>query len=181
MSSSESQYAHRMAVTYGPDICQLDRAGRVAWPSQEIINRLKRENDDEREAHKRECERCRRKAFCMDGFSFTEEQHERWNKISRLKGMIESETHDQEYADRARARGVVYEHHIDGFCSYWQNVRHRKFCTVDQKCEGCGERRPLEGHHRDDNYDCLGFEEIGDLQALCRKCHEGIRSRRAFR
>ena len=110
--------------------------------------KLERENAAEREAHKRECEECRRGEFCSKGLSFTKEQSKRWNKIKRLKGMIWMEGHDQGYADHARAHGVVYEDHVlNGFCSYWQNVRHRKFCSVDWKCEGCGEHRPLEGHH----------------------------------
>jgi hypothetical protein len=169
MSSSESNHAYRMVMNYGPEVCRLDRAGRMAW-AQQIINKLERKKAAEHKAHKRECENCRRGDFCLWGFSSTPEQSERRDQISRLKGMIEMEKRDQEYADKARIHGVDRKHHIDGFCSYWQNVRHRKFCTVDWKCEGCGERRPLEGHHQ--TYDHLGFEEIDDLQALCRGCHD---------
>lgn len=168
--SNESTYADRMATAYGPKICRLDRAGRMAW-AQEIIGRLQRESDVEREAHERECELCLRGAFCLYGFTLSP----RYDQTMRLRGMIEMEKRDQGYADRARTHGVVHEDHVlNGFCAYWQNVRHRLFCAVGWKCEGCDERRPLEAHHctEGDPYAHLGFEEISDLQALCRECHE---------
>jgi hypothetical protein len=120
MSSSESAYAWRMARTYGPEVCRLDRAGRMAW-AQEAIDRLKREDDAEHEAHKRDCELCLRNAFCSYGFTLSP----RYDQTMRLRGMIEMQKRDQEYTNQARAHGVVYEHHIDGFCAYWQNVRRR--------------------------------------------------------
>jgi hypothetical protein len=120
-SSSEAFYAWKMAITYGPEVCRLDRAGRIAW-AQEEIARLKREHDDECEAHKRECERCQRHEFCMEGFSFTKEQRERWDMIHRLEGMIDSEQYDHKYAERAYARGVVYKDHVNTFNHYSCNV-----------------------------------------------------------
>ena len=171
MSSSwQASAAWRMARTYGAEVCRLDRAGRIAWAQGEI-GKLEQEDASKREAHERDCERCQRGAFCMSRFTLPPHHDE---------GMISMEERDQEYADRARAHGVAYEDHVDGWSSYWQNVIHRRFCAVGWICEGCGERRKLEGHHCTDGGDLyahLGFEEIDDLQALCRECHKGAHGR----
>ena len=170
MSSSwESSAAERMATTYGGEVCRLDRAGRIAWARGEI-GKLEQEDADKREAHERDCERCQRGAFCMSRFTLPPH----YDEVMKFKGIVEMENRDQEYADRARIHRPAKKDHVDGFCAYWQNVIHRRFVFAGWKCEGCGERRKLEGHHctEGDFYEHLGFEEIDDLQALCRDCHE---------
>jgi hypothetical protein len=159
-SSSEAAYAWKMARTYGPEICRLDRAGRITW-AQEEIARLKREHDDEWKGHERQCEQCRSGKFCLDVFTTTKEQRERWDMIHRLEGMIDSEQRDHEYAERAYARGVSYKDQVDTFNRYWCNVSFRRFCIAGWKCA----------------YKNLGYEEVDDLQALCRKCHKNAHGR----
>jgi 5-methylcytosine-specific restriction endonuclease McrA len=69
------------------------------------------------------------------------------------------------------AEGINKKRHIDGFNPYWQNVRHRRFELASWTWERCGqEDLPLEAHHV--TYVRFGFEEIEDLRALCRGCHE---------
>lgn len=42
---------------------------------------------------------------------------------------------------------------------------------ADWRCEACDRQTGgLEGHHL--HYDTLGFEEVDDIRALCRQCHE---------
>ena len=74
------------------------------------------------------------------------------------------------YAARARECGVIYAHHIDGFCAYWQNLTNRRFAAANWKCERCGRDGKLEGHHL--HYETLGFEELEDIRARCRQCHQ---------
>lgn len=169
MSSSESDYARRMARNYGPELARLLRPERLAR-LQARIETLNREMIAEGEAHKQTCERCRDGDFCLARFSLSKTDRERHDDIVKLKGFIGHEERDQQYADKARQYGVDYQHHIDGFCCYWQNVRYRKFVSVDWQCESCGTKTAaLQCHHR--HYETLGFEEITDLEALCERCH----------
>jgi hypothetical protein len=48
---------------------------------------------------------------------------------------------------------------------------------VRWRCGGCGRQRLLECYH--EHYDTLGSEELDDVEALCRACHEGWHTRAA--
>jgi hypothetical protein len=167
--SRESDYAWRAARFYGPVRAQMSRQGRIDFVEAQIAT-LESLTRDERATHKASCAQCQARDFCLTIFSITREQSDRADKISFLRGLIGSEVLDQVYAQAARLRPVDYKQHVDGFCRYWQNVRHRKFEAVGGKCEQCGHSGPLEAHHR--HYDTLGFEELHDLQALCHDCHQ---------
>lgn len=52
----------------------------------------------------------------------------------------------------------------------WQSKRLQKIRQVGNKCERCGKVARLDVHHV--NYDNLYDEDMEDLQALCRNCHE---------
>jgi hypothetical protein len=121
--------------------------------------------------HEAGCGRCNAGEFCLWQLTSKPEWSAISDHISRFRAAIHAEERDQAYADKAYADGVEYQHHIDGFCSYWQNLRYRRFVLVDWACEECGAKGvPLEAHHL--TYDRLGFEELEDIQALCRPCHE---------
>jgi 5-methylcytosine-specific restriction endonuclease McrA len=83
--------------------------------------------------------------------------------------MIELENRDEAYAAKSRSAAPQYRNHIDGFNPYWQNLRARRFEVAGYQCEICGEKAILHCHHL--HYNTLGFEEIGDVQALCSRCH----------
>lgn len=167
--SWESDYARRIAMFYGPVRCRMSRSERIAWVRAEIA-RLETLMGERDAAHVADCLECRNGALCIDRLILTPETQARLNKLTFLRVLIDSEERDEQYARHAQAHGVVYENHIDGFCRYWQNLRHRKFVIAGWKCERCGTQGPLEAHHR--HYDRLGFETIADLQALCWRCHE---------
>jgi len=167
--SSESDIGQRIALLYGAQIARLDRPARLAWVQQRL-DALAGEDASERQAHARDCADCRAGRFCADRLMLTTAQAARHGQTSLLRAAAAIEARDQEYANRARAHGVVYEHHIDGFNAYWQNIRHRLFVVAGHRCQRCGGCKPLEAHHR--HYDTLGFEELCDLEALCRDCHQ---------
>lgn len=169
MSSSESHNGRRMATLYGADIAQLSRAERVAWLHDEF-QALIAADASERQAHKSDCADCRAGDFCFEALVTTPDQDARHRRLDRLRTAMALEARDQEYADRARVHPVLYEMHVDGFCAYWQNLRHRLFVVAGHQCQRCREQLPLEAHHL--HYDTLGFEELRDLEALCRRCHE---------
>lgn len=173
MTSSESSFAHRAALFYGSAMAKLSRPERLDLLRAHVV---REENIDrqERAAHKASCPQCQSGGddpfCCMEALRSTPVQRERHDRIQFVRALIHSEERDADYARQAREHPVEYKNHIDGFCSYWQNVRHRKFVSVDWKCERCGDNGPLDAHHL--HYDTLGFEELRDLQALCRVCHE---------
>jgi hypothetical protein len=174
--STEADYGRRAARFYGPIRVRLSRAERIGWLRQEIA-KLEALRLKEQEDHWAHCEDCQRSAFCFELLVVTPVESERLNRLRFMTGLIYHEEQDALYAQHARERGVEYKKHIDGFCRYWQNLRHRKFVSVDWKCEGCGCIGNLDAHHL--HYDTLGFEELCDLQALCRSCHQKADRQRA--
>jgi hypothetical protein len=91
-------------------------------------------------------------------------------EASFLYAAIRAEEADAGYAERAKANKVRHREHLDS--RYWQRLRGFKCISTNWKCEGCGEQHglALELHHP--TYDRLGHEELADVQALCRPCHE---------
>ena len=167
--SSESDTGRRLAMLYGANIASLNRVGRLAWLRDEFDASIAADACERRD-HAGSCPDCRAGAFCLKAMSVTPAQNARHDRIKRLRGAMALEARDHEYADRARrVRPVLYETHVDGFCAYWQNLRHRLFVVAGHRCQRCREHKPLEAHHL--HYDTLGFEELRDLQALCRDCH----------
>src|SRR5262245_38870347 len=144
VTSSEHWAAWRLARMYGPRIARLDRGSRVSWAEQmldAIAENLKIDHHD----HANECEECQRQELC---FWRPPDFQERIEVMAELKTAIALERKDQEYAERAKLYGVDYRDHIDGFCSYWQNLRQRKFLVVNYACERCGGTdKSLQCHH----------------------------------
>ena len=170
--SSEREWGRRMARVYGPHVARQSRAERIDVLRAKIAE-LRRSIAEQDEAHKASCVACKSgDPFCSYRLTLKPEQE----KIRYLHIMISQEEADEAYARQARAHGVDYKDHIDGFCSYWQNLRHRKFVAVDWKCERCGtETGALEAHHV--HYETVGFEELSDLRALCPSCHKATHRR----
>ena len=181
MSSSEREWGRRMARVYGPHVAQKTRAERIEVLRAKIAE-LETSIKEQNEAHLASCEKCRHAReirgqnpfddFCSYRLTLRPEEE----KIRNLRIMISQEEADEAYAQEAREKGVDYKDHIDGFCSYWQNLRHRKFVAVDWKCERCNkETGALEAHHV--HYNTVGFEELSDLRALCPSCHKALHRR----
>ena len=171
--SSESWDGRYMAAFYSRErILTLSRDERIAHMEAKLAD-LEAADKEELERHKRDCPACQAGELCLWGCFVRPEQVERRELQSHLRRYIHSERRDAEYAAEARAHGVDYKDHIDGFCSYWQNLRHRLFVAVGWKCERCGtETGALEAHHV--HYDTVGFEELADLRALCPSCHKAL-------
>lgn len=53
---------------------------------------------------------------------------------------------------------------------HWQALRKQVLRRAGWRCECCGRRGPLDVHHL--TYERFGRESMGDLQALCRDCHD---------
>jgi len=52
----------------------------------------------------------------------------------------------------------------------WKNKKALVIKRASCKCEGCGESRPLEVHHK--TYERIGMELLTDLSAYCERCHK---------
>lgn len=170
MTSSEYWRGREAANFYGPERVQWNRAARTQYCRDQIV-RIDNESEARRLARRAEhiagCSKCQQNAFCLDRFKSSDCDE----LVPFINSVIFLEEQDELYAREARRKGVDYREHIDGFCSYWQNLRHRKFKAVEWKCERCGESGALEAHHR--HYDTVGYEEIADIEALCARCHRG--------
>lgn len=172
-TSSEAQHARRMAVYYKQhDALHLDRTGRVAALQRET-DRLEEETAAYFAAHKAGCAVCKAGKFCFGAVTWDEAQAKRYDRTERCRSFIRVEKADQKYADDARFHGVEPKHHKDGFCRYWQNLRARRFALNNWRCETPGCEAAAENcHHL--HYDTLGYEELDDVRALCRKCHAAL-------
>ena len=137
--SWEEGFAWRAARFYGPDLCRAGREQRIG-ASRERIALLEARTREERAAHKAGCDRC----FCMTAMAYTPEQSGRSDRVQFMRQLIASEEQDEAYARAARSHPVQYRNHVDGFCRYWQNLRHRKFEAAGLTCEECRELRPLQ-------------------------------------
>jgi len=167
--SDEAAYGRRAAMFYGPARVCLSRSDRIGWLHEQIAN-VKNLIHLDQQSHRATCDDCKRSALCNEMCFLSRAQSARLDRLRFMTDLIRVEEQDEVYAQNARTRTVEYKHHVDGFCRYWQNVRHRLFVSVDWSCERCGKRGNLDAHHL--HYDTFGFEELSDLQALCRKCHE---------
>lgn len=54
---------------------------------------------------------------------------------------------------------------------YWRRRRNEALRDAGWQCQRCPSRTGLQVHHR--TYVNLGAEQPGDLEVLCRPCHEG--------
>ena len=52
----------------------------------------------------------------------------------------------------------------------WRMLRKQVLRRAGWRCECCGRCGPLDVHHL--TYERFGRESMGDLQALCRDCHD---------
>ena len=73
---------------------------------------------------------------------------------------------------RAKAKARRTDYHAYIHSPAWGRKRQRKFGQVGRRCEKCGRDSDLQVHHL--TYVRLGRERMGDLQVLCRGCHEGV-------
>lgn len=67
----------------------------------------------------------------------------------------------------------------------WQRTRKATLKRDGYRCQRCGKRgnrrNPLQADHQSyDAYNTTGHTPIGDLQTLCKRCHE-IKTGRKFR
>jgi len=170
MPSSEVCFARRLAVLYKQhDVLNLDRPSRVAFLQGEI-DRLCCEDEIEQRAHAANCETCRAGRLCLASFSLSDAQVRRHYRVAVYRDFIRTEQKDQQYADHAKKRSVRPRDHKDGWCSYWQNLRARRFALNNWRCERPGCEAPAENcHHL--HYNTLGYEELEDVRALCRERH----------
>ena len=60
---------------------------------------------------------------------------------------------------------------------HWQALRKKILKRADYKCEKCRRHVPLDVHHL--TYARRGHEDMADLQALCRSCHQKAHGRTA--
>ena len=61
------------------------------------------------------------------------------------------------------------EHHAHIRSARWRWLVEERKSKVGHKCEVCGFRKYLQGHHV--TYERLGCERIGDIRIVCRACH----------
>lgn len=52
----------------------------------------------------------------------------------------------------------------------WEEKRNQVLLRAKYRCERCGIEGDLDVHHK--TYERLGDEDLGDLKAVCRNCHE---------
>lgn len=57
----------------------------------------------------------------------------------------------------------------------WAEVRRRVIKRARGDCQRCRSRVAVEVHHL--SYDRVGHERWGDLQAICKNCHDDIHRR----
>ena len=60
---------------------------------------------------------------------------------------------------------------------HWIEMRKKILKRAGYKCEKCHRHAPLDVHHL--TYARRGHEDMGDLQALCRPCHQKAHGRKA--
>lgn len=84
--------------------------------------------------------------------------------------------HDQEHRAARLARQARYSQlRTMPFSEYrltpeWRSRRNRVLLRAANKCELCFASERLDVHHR--TYERYGEEQVGDLIALCRTCHQ---------
>lgn len=161
-TSWEASYARRMAFFYKHrELLQHSRADRVAAIKREV-EELEEAIKSDRATHEAHCSDCRQHQFCMRSLEISPH----WDTVRERLTLLAKEEADEKYAEKARQARP--ENHCDGFTAYWQNLRFRRFALADFKCETCGAPATDLHHH---HYDTFGFEELDDVQALCRECH----------
>lgn len=60
----------------------------------------------------------------------------------------------------------------------WQHVREQALNRAGWRCEECGRRTRLDGHHAR-GYGMLGHETAADVRMLCRSCHDRTHGRKS--
>jgi hypothetical protein len=78
-------------------------------------------------------------------------------------------TEEQVQLLRDALRGFPYAEYLQS--AWWRERRNRSLQLAEYRCQQCGAKRDLQVHHV--TYERLGAEEDGDLEVLCRGCHEG--------
>lgn len=64
-------------------------------------------------------------------------------------------------------------------CPHWTDLRKKAFTVHGRKCHACRSEHQLDVHHL--NYRNIFDVEVGDLQILCRRCHEKEHSKKSYR
>lgn len=57
---------------------------------------------------------------------------------------------------------------------YWNRVRGLLMYQRDGKCERCGSAEWLQAHHRTYAHLYSELSHMGDLELLCKGCHDGV-------
>src|SRR5215471_13465563 len=71
----------------------------------------------------------------------------------------------------ARSRRFTAEYSSVISSQRWRHVRQAALARAHYRCEQCGKRARLDGHHWR-GYSMLGREQPGDVRMLCRPCHD---------
>ena len=80
---------------------------------------------------------------------------EEWRKLIKEKG--------------ERSNQISYQEYLQ--TDHWKIVKKRAIKRAGYRCQLCGKADiPLEVHHN--KYDNLWAENLKDLIALCKECHE---------
>ena len=86
---------------------------------------------------------------------------EGWPAGRFLSGLLE-----HELAERRR----IYSDYL--LSPEWAKRREKVLRRANGICEGCGEARATQVHHK--TYDHIYNEPLFDLVAICKACHESI-------
>ena len=79
------------------------------------------------------------------------------------------ENRQQQEADRIHhLRTMPYREYL--LTEHWQKMRKWALARAKYQCQLCSEKQNLHVHHK--TYERRGCEDINDLIALCRECHE---------
>jgi hypothetical protein len=84
-----------------------------------------------------------------------------------------------EWLDQQRARAsdlAKRAHQRNWKTEHYRALRAAALSAVGHRCERCGAEGQLELHHK--HYMTLGVESLGDVEILCRTCHQGETERR---
>lgn len=98
-------------------------------------------------------------------------------KYERETDIVESS--DEDERDIARdelinLKIMPYKEYLQ--TPHWQAIRREKLAEANYTCEHCGLNKKLEIDHL--HYATRGEEELFDLQALCRDCHQKVEDER---
>ncbi len=171
------EFARDIARWLGPLGCGWDRLTRIAVFETAREFATRRLGEYREKCWKHWHPKCDGSDNCICQLTPDPQEARLLRPVQFFGGAISSERLDAAYADEAKVKRVDFNDHVHPAGSYWQRLKARKFESVAYRCENCGEKchwAALECHHHR-GFDCLGFEEVADVQALCMRCYRGRR------